>query len=130
MTEQPAEPMTEQEFLGNAAASLPGLPLTEGQQQVLNRARQSYLPNGHRLGQGIGALFAGAVDSAFDKAEAQLRELAAATKDPDLWFDTETQTTRALREIQDGNINAGIACLQAALAFAQNYRHSLTEETI
>ncbi|ALV43133.1 hypothetical protein AU252_19845 [Pseudarthrobacter sulfonivorans] len=53
MTEQPVE--TEEQFLGNepkqalaaAVTALPGLPLTEGQQAVLDKAMQHYVPNAH-----------------------------------------------------------------------------------
>lgn len=116
MTEQPVE--TEQQFLGNA--SIPGPTLTDSQQAVLNRALQSYKPNAHRLPY---KPFNIAAD--VPAVEATFLER---TKQADLWLDAEEQATRALAEIQDGNINAGIACLQASLAFAQNYRHSLTEE--
>lgn len=125
MTEQPVE--TEQQYLGNAAQpprledailrTFAGAPLNDSQRAVLDKAMQHYVPNAHRT---TFKQFASADDS-------PAPEFPAA--DTDLWLDTEKQATRALAEIQDGNINAGIACLQAALAFAQNYRHSLTEET-
>lgn len=124
MTEQPVE--TEQQFLGNvtreqiAEAARFGVPLPAA-------PLQHYAPNAHRIPRDL------------TREQAILDELAAGTlpaadlaherKEPDLWLDAEGQTHRALVEIQDGNINAGIAYLQAALAFAQNHRHSLTEVT-
>ena len=155
MTVQPVETMTEQEFLGNAAASIPGLPLTEAQQEVLTRARrspaprESYLPNGHRLRPPFQSVLLQDIEEA--RREKILAELNAAAQDtiaqlrdvsarlqtppaeepatePDLWLDAEITATKAVNEIQDGNINAGIAYLQAALAFALNHRHSLAEE--
>ena len=134
MTEQPVE--TEQQFLGNAdhvhpmwprvaqaaTASIGVEESTVFEFGALPEApRQSYAPGAHRL----------AVEykpRAIDVPAAEATFITQA-KQTDLWLDAEEQATRALAEIQDGNINAGIACLQAALAFAQNYRHSLTEET-
>lgn len=143
MTEQPAEPITEQEFLGNEPK------------------RQSYLPNGHRLpgtfslGKGrylrpdLSPLVRSDVEQARaeqlagapwawseDAAAADVHALPAADdlpaepsrQEPDLWLETETHATRALNEIQDGNINSSIAFLQSALAFALNYRHSISYE--
>lgn len=113
MTEQPVE--TEEQFLGNVTKD-----------QLREAARygttplQQYVPNAHRM----------AIDYKpwpIDVPAAEATFVARA-KQADLWLDAEEQATRALAEIQDGNINAGIACLQAALAFAQNYRHSLTED--
>ncbi|MBT2594755.1 hypothetical protein [Arthrobacter sp. ISL-72] len=135
MTEQPVE--TEQGWLGNVPLSAVQAPAK----------REAYLPNGHRLPAPFQSVLRQDIEAA--RQEQARAELAAAAKEasehlaaagaalsvvgddrePDLWLDTEDQTTRALREIQDGNINAGIACLQAALAFALNYRHSLAEET-
>lgn len=117
MTEQPVE--TEQQFLGNVTreqllesarygAPLPATPL------------QHYTPNAHRLPY-----------KPFNIADAELPAVEAtfSSAEPDLWFQAEKQAEKGLVEIQNGNINAGIAFLQSALAFAQNYRHSLTEET-
>ena len=125
MTEQPVEPITEQAFLGNE----PKL--------------QAYLPNGHRIPPALAAA------ARYDIAQARIEELDRAAADiragvkhepaesrrfalspvpaePDLWLDTESSATRALLEIQAGNINSSIAYLQSALAFALNYRHSIS----
>jgi hypothetical protein len=128
--------MTEQQFLGNEPK--PKL--------------QAYLPNGHRIPPALAAAtrydIAQARIAELDKAAADIRvgvkpahteptvfafmdeaaalELPAVPAEPDLWFDTETTATRALQEIQNGNINSSIAYLQSALAFAQNYRHSIS----
>ena len=127
MTEQPVEPITEQEFLGNHATA----PV------------QAYLPNGHRIPPALAAA------TRYDIAQARIEELDRAAADiragvkhvpsesrrfdlppvpaePDLWLDTESSATRALLEIQAGNINSSIAYLQSALAFALNYRHSIS----
>lgn len=133
MTIQPVE--TEQQFLGNvpreqiAEAARFGTPLPPA-------PPQHYAPNAHRLPYSTPLQDRAKQDIRDAIAERALRPSigqavveGSLPKEPDLWFDAETQTNRALVEIQDGNINAGIACLQAALAFAQNYRHSLTEET-
>lgn len=149
MTEQPVE--TEQQFLGNASSIRPRIVQQAGTESVPAVKRQAYLPNGHRLPlqsvilsdieaarheQILAEFDAAAVGarSLLEGAGAALRTVPQAvadpeTTEPDLWLDAEKQADRALIEIQAGNINAGIACLQAALAFAQNYRHSLTEET-
>jgi hypothetical protein len=126
MTEQPVEPMTEQQFLGNEPK--PKL--------------QAYLPNGHRIPPALAAAtrydIAQARIEELDKAAADIRvgvkpvecfrrfELPPVPAEPDLWLDTESSATRALLEIQSGNINSSIAYLQSALAFAQNYRHSIS----
>lgn len=100
--------MTEQEFLGNVP-------------------RQAYLPNGHRIRTDFNAFLHG-----FQEAISEEVAEAAATDLPrqeaDLWLDAEVQATKALQEIQDGNINASVAYLQSALAFALNYRHGLRFE--
>jgi hypothetical protein len=133
MTEQPAEPITEQAFLGNEPR------------------KQAYLPNGHRFRPDLAAAtrydIAKARIEELDRAAADIRvgkpvhaepsafafmdeaaalELPALPAEPDLWLDTETTATRALNEIQNGNINSSIAYLQSALAFALNYRHSIS----
>lgn len=140
MTEQPVE--TEQEFLGNAGPVFRRGVLREwakGDGALPAAPLQHYAPGAHLLF-GAGRYASAAF---LDHEQAIANELAAAsidlpaaapafiakTKQADLWLDAEEQATRALAEIQDGNINAGVACLQAALAFALNYRHSLTEET-
>lgn len=133
MTEQPVEPITEQEFLGNHATA----PV------------QAYLPNGHRIRPDLAAVGRNDIEQARaaqlagtpwtwseDAAAADLHALPAADdlpaepsrQEPDLWLETEAHTERALREIQDGNINSSIAYLQSALAFALNYRHSISYE--
>lgn len=150
MTIQPVE--TEQQFLGNVTreqiaeaarfgAPLPapaarledailktfaGKPLDDGQQAVLDKVMQHYVPNAHRTTYKQFSKPDELPAKEFPAAEATF---IAQAKQTDLWLDAEEQATRALAEIQDGNINAGIAYLQSALAFAQNYRHSLTEET-
>jgi hypothetical protein len=148
MTEQRVEPMTEQEYLGNAGHLHPRIVHPAGIEALPAANRQAYLPNGHRLplqavlrqdieealrDQIRAELAIGAEETSatLHAVSARLQSMPAATEsnEPDLWLDTEEHTERALREIQDGNINAGIACLQAALAFAQNHRHSLSEET-
>lgn len=126
MTEQPAEPVTEQAFLGNeevssvAPAVIGSRPWTSASK--LEEIISQQVPTRHHLSMWGGT-------TASPQTDPPAADFTAQTKQSDLWFGAEEQATRALAEIQDGNINAGIACLQAALAFAQNYRHSLTEET-
>ncbi|MGY4543282.1 hypothetical protein ACVWY0_003215 [Arthrobacter sp. UYNi723] len=142
MTEQPVE--TEEQFLGNAPAQRHALAgdhvdgilarhilqcdecasfRRQAEFYLTDQATlQHYAPNAHRTPYKLYSTVAAAELPAADAT------FITRAKQADLWLDAEEQATRALAEIQDGNINAGIACLQAALAFAQNYRHSLTEE--
>ncbi|MDN4645382.1 hypothetical protein [Arthrobacter sp. PsM3] len=142
MTEQPAEPTTEQAWLGNPR------PI-------------AYLHNGHRIPArpaaemapkdrtGLAAKFLGAIDSAFDKADhdltgrratdAGLNRIhqdieAGATKpqtiDPQtkLLLEAEFQANEAVTALSSGELDLGIAYLQSALAFAQNHRHATRHE--
>lgn len=149
MTEQPVDPGSEQAWLGNASHIRPRIVQPAATEAAPTANRQAYLPNGHRLPlqtvlrQDIEEArrdqIRAELNAATQDTIAQLRDVSARLQlqpvtnepatEPDLWLTAEETTERALREIQDGNINAGIACLQAALAFAQNHRHSLGEET-
>ena len=115
MTEQPVE--TEQQFLGNAP-------------------RQAYLPNGHRMMHRV---------SAPDVAEAQRAELEAAAlpireyelpgqpglaRFDRMLLEAERHATDGTRALSSGNLDEGIAWLQSALAFAQNYRHAVQFELV
>ncbi len=142
MTVQPEDPGTEQQFLGNQ-------PWSGAEKARIQR--QAYLPDGHRLRPPFQSVLLQDIEEA--RREKIIAELNAAAQDTiaqlrdvsarlqptppeaeqparatDLWLDAEVTATKAITEIQDGNINAGIAYLQAALAFALNYRQSLTEE--
>lgn len=138
MTEQPAEPTTEQTWLGNP-------------QPV------AYLHDGHRIParpagemapkerSGLATKFLGAIDSAFDKADndlkgrratdAGLRRLdadieAARTENRRTPLDhqAELHAGNAVQSLSNGELDAGIAWLQSALAFAQNHRHTTRHE--
>jgi hypothetical protein len=149
MTEQPVE--TEQQFLGNVSTVPPVFQPAQPAVLTTNRP-QAYLPNGHRLrppfksvllqdiDEGRREKIVAELNAAAQDTIAQLRDVSARLQpsppvteqpasDTDLWLDAEETATRAIHEIQDGNVNAGIAYLQAALAFALNYRQSLSEET-
>lgn len=48
----------------------------------------------------------------------------------EMLLEAEKHATNALLRLQDAELDAGIAYLQSALAFAQNYRHAIrTPET-
>jgi hypothetical protein len=139
MTEQPAEPITEQEWLQNA------VPLR-------TTAPQHYVPNAHRLPvadvvqkrSGLAAKFLGTIDSAFDKADGELvgrratdaglLRLAADVDAPGpvqsrrtpLDQHAEISASKAAEALSLGELDEGIAWLQSALAFAQNHRHAVT----
>lgn len=143
MTEQPAEPTTEQAWLGNTRPA-------------------AYLPGGHRI-QGRMAdsmpitgrsplvdKFFGVIDGAFDKAEsdltgrratdAGLRRLnqdieqnvaaaaAAMPRRTPLDQQAEIAASHAVTALSSGELDEGIAWLQSALAFAQNHRHATRHE--
>ncbi|QYC54963.1 hypothetical protein SEA_POPPER_46 [Arthrobacter phage Popper] len=129
MTEQPVEPMTEQEFLGNEphgiaarfAAEL-GLGARAGAHPTpeMSAPRQAYLPNGHRINAIVH----------MDLAEAVREELAAAaaelpaTPGADLMLTAEQHAQSAVMSLSCGELDEGIAWLQSALAFAQNHRRA------
>jgi hypothetical protein len=95
MTEQPVE--TEQQFLGNVPSvfEFGALPPAP---------LQHYSPNAHRI------------PVQYDKAEE-----AGTTNLP---LEAEVHAGHAVRSLENGELDAGIAWLQSALAFAQNARHS------
>lgn len=117
MTEQPVE--TEQEgFLGNRPA------------------RQSYLPNGHRIPfrapQTGMEPFAAHRLGVFDDTEADLpaddgAPLPDASRNRML-LEAEQHAADGTRALSNGELDEGIAWLQAALAFAENYRHAVRFE--
>lgn len=119
MTEQPVE--TEQEgFLGNRPA------------------RQSYLPNGHRLPRHTAPALSGMENLTahglvfFDEIAADLpaddgAPLPDASRNRML-LEAEQHAADGTRALSNGELDEGIAWLQAALAFAQNYRYALRFE--
>lgn len=140
MTEQPAEPITEEEFLGNTRPA-------------------AYLPGGHRIQARPAASltapersplvkkFLGVVDDAFDKADDNLvsrrptdaglalinrdiEESKAETGRGPLDLQAEIAAGHAVSALSSGELDEGIAWLQAALAFAQNHRHTTRHEGI
>lgn len=128
MTEQPVE--TEQQFLGNepqvgrlypSAAAL--LDCTGGYACTASRhlegcllgatkekPLQHYAPNAHRL--------------RWPNNEPEDPAQAAEQGPTDLQLEAEVHSGHALRSLENGELDAGIAWLQSALAFAQNARHS------
>lgn len=148
MTEQPAEPTTEQNWLGNdrPTAYLPGA----------QRIREGKLIDGPRI-QGrpvdepatgrspLVSKFLDVVDGAFDKADANLvgrratdagltrinHDIEASSAEPrrtSLDFHAEIHAGKAVDALSNGELDEGIAWLQSALAFAQNHRHATRHE--
>ncbi|AZS11737.1 hypothetical protein HOU96_gp39 [Arthrobacter phage Maja] len=119
MTEQPVE--HEQQFLGNPVP--PATPL------------QAYLPNGHRL-----PLAKPSAIAQLDIAEAAREELAKAAAATSygpyssiaprdrLLLEAEQHAADGVAALSNGELDEGIAWLQAALAFAKNYRHAVRFE--
>lgn len=107
MTEQP----TEQEWLGNVPRVAP---------------KQAYLPNGHRLP--LPRPHAVKVDLSEYIGEPEVADLAAGRTD--LLLEAEVHANHAVRALENGaeGLDAAIAWLQSALAFAQNYRHAVRFE--
>jgi hypothetical protein len=147
MTEQPAEPTTEQQWLGNTRPSayipaVPGVrtghlidgPSIQGRPVADSRAERSPLVS----------KFLGLVDGAFDKAEQDLagrratdaglrrlsRDVAAAEgqRIPTLDEQAQIAAGHAAEALSSGELDEGIAWLQTALAFAQNHRHAIRYE--
>lgn len=134
MTEQPVDPgleaarfaaehgvhvssvMTEQEFLGN----IPKSTREKWDSMVLPR-RQAYLPNGHRLP--LPEFRPAKVDLTVYAGEGELGDLAAGRTD--LLLEAEVHANHAVKSLENGTegLDAGIAWLQSALAFALNARH-------
>lgn len=133
MTEQPVE--TEQQFLGNELRVNPHTPsaiavldctggkLCEATQHLegcyapdfqaraaaMAGPRQHYIPNAHRYRFSVPAA-----------------EVEAQEKGPtNLELEAEVHAGHAVRSLENGELDAGIAWLQSALAFAQNARHAL-----
>jgi hypothetical protein len=104
MTEQPVE--HEQQFLGNPVPPAAKL--------------QAYLPNGHRLPIKPHAV---KVDLTVYEGEGELGDLAAGRTD--LLLEAEVHANHAVKSLENGTegLDAGIAWLQSALAFALNARH-------
>jgi hypothetical protein len=138
MTEQPADPTTEQQWLGNTRPA-------------------AYLPGGHRIqARPAGMLFDGrsplvvkfldVVDDAFDKADGDLKArratdaglrrldqdvaaaVAAMPRRTTLEQQAEVAASHAVTALSSGELDEGIAWLQSALAFAQNHRHATRHE--
>ena len=87
---------TEQQFLGNE-------PLTAVFGTLPPPPLQHYSPNAHRIPY----------------------ELAAEAGATNLHLEAEVHAGHAVRSLESGELDAGIAWLQSALAFAQNARHAL-----
>jgi hypothetical protein len=114
MTEQPVE--TEQQFLGNETTR----PMSGVEAEILSgvgekyadliQPRQNYAPNAHR--------FRYPPAAQEDPAKAQITGVT------DLQIEAETHAGHAVRSLENGELDAGIAWLQSALAFAQNARHT------
>jgi ABC-type Fe3+ transport system substrate-binding protein len=104
MTEQPVE--HEQQFLGNPVPPAAKL--------------QAYLPNGHRIPLPKPSAIV-AMDMAEADGEDELAYLAAGRTD--LLLEAEVHAGHAVRSLENGGLDAGIAWLQSALAFALNARH-------
>lgn len=107
MTEQPTETGTEQGWLGN---------------------KQAYLPGGHRLPSPLSA-----ADIAAAELE-QLRALLQPAVDPKIearaarnrmLLEAEQHAADGTSALSSGELDEGIAYLQSALAFALNYRHAV-----
>jgi len=149
MTEQPAEPTTEQAWLGNTRPA-------------------AYLPGGHRIQarpasamapadlSPLVAKFLDVVDVAFDKADSNLtgrratdaglhrihkdiqavneakaaREATTPARRTPLDEQAEIAASHAVTALSSGELDEGIAWLQSALAFAQNHRHATRHEGI
>lgn len=105
MTEQPVEPVTEQEFLGN-------------------RRPEAYLHDGHRLGSWVPARPSALVQQ--DNDEAFAEHAASGFPEPrtDLLMEAEVSAQHGVKSLELGELDAGIAWLQSALAFALNARHA------
>ena len=114
MTEQPVE--TEQQFLGNETTR----PQSRVESEFLSgvgekyadmiQPRQSYVPNAHRY--------------RFQMPELTPPPAPAPARETNLELEAEVHAGHAVRSLEDGELDAGIAWLQSALAFAQNARHS------
>ncbi|MCT9624310.1 hypothetical protein HWD94_04120 [Pseudarthrobacter equi] len=135
MTEQPVE--TEQQFLGNELRVHPEFPsavalldCTGGQlctarkhldgcyapafqaeAEKLVQPRQNYVPNAHRFRPAPAPKF-------------ELPDEPREYRDTNLHLEAETHAGHAVRSLENGELDAGIAWLQSALAFAQNARYS------
>lgn len=111
MTVQPVDP--ELEAARFAAEHGVPLPAVETEQQFLGNVPpfgalppaplQHYSPNAHRVPY----------------------ELAAEAGATNLHLEAEVHAGHAVRSLENGELDAGIAWLQSALAFAQNARHAL-----
>ena len=140
MTEQPVE--TEQVFLGNEPRGIASrFAAALGDSTATPAApapTQAYLPNGHRLpgsfSIGKGRYIRPDLQSISDAAELPILEYKEpdrplpGTPGADLMLTAETHAHSAVLSLSCGELDEGIAWLQSALAFAQNYRHAERHE--
>jgi hypothetical protein len=135
MTEQPVE--TEQQFLGNASYIAPRIvqppaKAVIGQMDVgavefvalPEIPLQHYAPDAHRVPYQPFNI----KDDDLSAADANFQRKVEGQRIP-LDLQAELHAGNAVQSLQNGELDEGIAWLQSALAFAQNHRHTLAEET-
>lgn len=115
MTKQPEQPRSEQEWLGNPPRledailkTVLGQPLNESQRTVLDEAMNHLSPTKRRRPW---------------IAEEHFFSYRPPAPRKGLHEEAEAHAVHGVKALENGELDAGIAWLQSALAFAQNARH-------